>query len=324
MRDLVERFRAAEVGALARTITLVERDSPDAAAVLAELRATAGPQPRRVGLTGAPGAGKSSLIGAMIGAARRGDLSVAVLAVDPSSPFSGGALLGDRLRMEEHLLDPGVFVRSMGARGRLGGLSPGAAEAAWLLGAYGFDGVIVETVGTGQSELDLPSLVDTTIVVLTPNSGDSVQLEKAGILEVADIYVVNKADLPGADRLVHDLHTMLGLGPRRSWRPRVVATVAAPPDASVDELWTAVAAHRAYLDTHPDGRAVDARRMRETAADLVAARARAWALAECERDGSIDDADGRRSPHLIADRLLALAAGGRFARTDPVHHPRGE
>lgn len=338
MSDLVERFTSADVSALARTISLVERNAAGVADMLAELRSAAGPQPRRVGLTGAPGAGKSSLIGAMIGAARRRDLSVGVLAVDPSSPFSGGALLGDRLRMEEFLLDPRVYVRSMGARGQLGGLSPSAAEVAWLLGAYGFDEVLVETVGTGQSELDLPSLVDTTIVVLNPNSGDSIQLEKAGILEVADIYVVNKADLPGADGLVRDLRMMLTLGPRRSWRPKVVATVANPPDESIEKLWTAVGEHRAYLETDPDGRAVDARKLRETAAGLVAARARAWALAECDRDESINDTGGQRSPHLVADRLLALAANGRLAaeaggircgtgaipRTDPTRHPMGE
>jgi LAO/AO transport system kinase len=313
MNELAERFAAGDVRALARTISLVERDDPAAAAVLAALRSVAGTQPRRVGLTGAPGAGKSSLVSALIGAARRDGRSVAVLAVDPSSPFSGGALLGDRLRMDDHLLDPHVFVRSMGARGRLGGLSPSAAEVAWLLGAFGFDEVIVETVGTGQSELDLPSLVDTTVVVLTPNSGDSIQLEKAGVIEIADVFAVNKADLPGAQRLVRDLHVMLGLGARKAWRPPVVGTIARPPDDSVDALWRAVTEHRAYLDTDPAGREQDTRKLIETAADLVAARARAWALAECARDPMVGAVAG--GPHVVADRLLALAADGLPSRS---------
>lgn len=309
MSDLARRFAAGDVRALARTISLVERADPAAADVLAELRSVTGGQPRRLGLTGAPGAGKSSLVNALIGAARRQGRSVAVLAVDPSSPFSGGALLGDRLRMDDHLLDPHVFVRSMGARGRLGGLSPSAVEVAWLLGAFGFDEVIVETVGTGQSELDLPSLVDTTVVVLTPNSGDSIQMAKAGILEIADVFAVNKADLPGAQRLMRELHMMLDLGTRGSWRPPVVDTVASPPDDSVAALWQAVADHRAYLDTDPAGRELDARRLVETAADLVAARARAWALAECVRNPAVDVA-AAGVPHVVADRLLALAADG--------------
>ncbi|HEY0448251.1 methylmalonyl Co-A mutase-associated GTPase MeaB [Actinophytocola sp.] len=322
MSELVERFQAGDVRALARAISLVERADPDAATLLADLRAVAGPQPPRVGVTGAPGAGKSTLLGAMIRVARRDKRSVAVLAVDPSSPFSGGALLGDRLRMDEHLLDPGVYVRSMGARGQLGGLAPGAAEAAWLLGAHGFAEVLVETVGTGQSELDLPSLVDTTVLVLNPNAGDAIQLEKAGVLEVADVYVVNKTDLPGADRLVRDLHTMLGLGTCGSWVPRVVATVANRPDGSVEQVWDAVREHRAFLADHPEGRALAAGKVRESAAALVAARARAWALAACERDGSLTAVDGRRSPHVIADRLLELA-GCRAGEHTSNHHVRG-
>lgn len=248
MAGLVERFAAGDVRALARAISLVERDDPDAGTVLAGLRAVTGGQPRRVGFTGAPGSGKSTLLGAVIRDLRRAGRSVAVLAVDPSSPFSGGALLGDRLRMDEHLLDPHVFIRSMSARGRLGGLAPSAAAAAWLLGAHGYDEVLVETVGTGQSELDLPALVDTTVLVLNPNAGDAIQLEKAGVIEIADVFVVNKADLPGAKRLVRDLHRMLDLGVRGTWRPKVVATVATEPNGTVEELLAAVAEHRTFLD----------------------------------------------------------------------------
>ncbi len=310
MSDLAARFAAGDVRGLARTISLVEHDDPRTGDVLAELRATAGPQPRRVGLTGAPGAGKSTLLDLMIRTARTQHRSVAVLAVDPTSPFSGGALLGDRLRMDTHLLDPGVFIRSMGARGRLGGLSPHAAEVAWLLGAFGFDEIILETVGTGQSELEVCELAETTVVVLTPAAGDSIQLDKAGIIEIADIYVVNKADLPGASQLIRDIRKMLHLDSAASWCPPVLTTVATQPDASADELWAAITAHRDYLMAHPEGHARDARRMRESVADLVAARARSWAMRQCEQDNVATELRQHRMPHVIADRLLTQSTEG--------------
>ncbi|HEY4280948.1 MAG TPA: methylmalonyl Co-A mutase-associated GTPase MeaB [Conexibacter sp.] len=256
--DLATRFADGEPRALAQAITLVEREDPRAAELLAGLRereqereragdAEPRPRPLSIGLTGAPGAGKSTLADALVRVARHAGRTVGVLAVDPSSPFSGGALLGDRLRMDAHLLDPGVFVRSMGTRGQLGGLSPAASDVAWLLGAFGFDEVVVETVGTGQSELEVPRLVDTTIVVLTPGMGDDVQLEKAGIMEIADVFVVNKADRPGADRLVRELRTALNLGTRSAWRPPIVATTAIEPDEAIDAVWQAVADHRDHL-----------------------------------------------------------------------------
>ncbi|WP_433598273.1 methylmalonyl Co-A mutase-associated GTPase MeaB [Nocardia sp. CA-135953] len=314
MSDLVQRFVAGDPRALARAISLIERQSPEASEVLAALRSVTRPQPRRVGLTGAPGAGKSTLLAAMISSMRKQDRTVGVLAVDPSSPFSGGALLGDRLRMHQHTLDPGVFIRSMGARGQLGGLAPGAAEVAWAMGAHGFDEIMIETVGTGQSELDLSSLADTTVLVLNPNSGDDIQLEKAGIHEVADIYVVNKADLPGAQRLVRDLHKMLHLGTRTVWQPKVVPTVANADDGSVDKLWDAVAEHRAFLDRDPEGRKVDARKLRQAAAELVAARVHAWALTEYDRDPAYTELAARGAPHVAAERLLAQY-GSSDART---------
>ena len=215
--------------ALAQAITVVERGGADAPELLARLRDAAGDPPPAVGFTGAPGVGKSTLVDAMIHAARARGATVGVIAVDPSSPYSGGAVLGDRLRMDAHLLDPGVYVRSMAARGHLGGLSSTAGEVVWLLGAFGLDEVLVETVGTGQSEHEVPSIVDTTVLVLTPGMGDGVQLEKAGIMEVADVFAVNKADLPGAPTVVRELRTMLNMGPRQAWRPPIVSTVANRP-----------------------------------------------------------------------------------------------
>jgi LAO/AO transport system kinase len=312
--DLVDRIAARDLRALARTISLIERDDASIEEILAALRDHAGPQPRRVGVTGAPGTGKSTLLSAMIGAARKRDRSVGVLAVDPTSPFSGGALLGDRLRMDDFLLDPDVYIRSAGARGQLGGLTAKAADVVWIMGEYGFDEVFVETVGAGQSEVDLPLLVDTTVVVLNPNAGDSIQLEKAGIIEVADIFVVNKADLPGANELIRDLSTMLDIGSTRSWRPPVVATTAVARDESIEALWGAIDGHRSYLDHHPDGQTRDLAHVQESAAALVALRARAWALSECRRDSRISFGE-ERSPHVVADRLLsALGALGELAK----------
>lgn len=306
--DIAQRFAARQIRALAQAITLIERQDPRAARLLRRLRdLTPSPAPS-VGFTGAPGAGKSSLVDALIRVARAANRTVGVLAIDSSSPYSGGAILGDRLRMDAHILDPGVYVRSMGARGHLGGLSSTAAEAVWLLGAFGFDEVIVETVGTGQSEHEVSSLVDTTVVVLTPGMGDSVQTEKAGIMEIADVYAVNKADLPGAAGLARDVRTMLNMspkqGPRAGWRPPIVLTVANPPDGSAGELREAIDAHRVHLAQTADGRAFARDRLRERTAATIGEHARAWALGQLA-DGPVADALlAEEVPSLIAQRML--------------------
>ena len=207
---LLEDFRAGKRPALARAISIVENDRPGARALLQALHARLG-RARRIGITGPPGAGKSTLVSALITALRaRGD-TVGVVAVDPSSPFTGGALLGDRIRMGEATLDPGVFIRSMASRGSLGGLALATKEVADVLDAFGFDHVLVETVGVGQSELDIAGAADTTIVVLVPESGDSIQAMKAGLMEIADLFVINKADRPGAERLAREVEMMLHL-----------------------------------------------------------------------------------------------------------------
>ncbi len=306
--ELAERFARGDVRALAQAITVVERGGADAPDLLARLRDAAGDAPPSVGFTGAPGVGKSTLVDAMIRAARGRGATVGVLAVDPSSPYSGGAVLGDRLRMDAHLLDSGVFVRSMAARGHLGGLSSTAGEVVWLLGAFGLDEVLVETVGTGQSEHEVPSIVDTTVLVLTPGMGDGVQLEKAGIMEVADVFAVNKADLPGAPTVVRELRTMLNMGPRQAWRPPIVSTIANRPDPSPGALWEALEAHRAHLAGTDAGLESTAARLKDRTAAIVAEHARSAARARLDEDevltaGLLRD----RLPRLAAEQLLSGA-----------------
>ena len=229
--------------------------------------------PGVVGFTGAPGTGKSTLVDGVVALLRKKGSSVAVLATDPNSPFTGGAILGDRIRMQRHALDSKVFIRSMGARGHLGGLSLATRGAIRLLGAFGFDEVILETVGVGQSELEVAAVADTTVVVLTPNLGDGVQMIKAGILEIADIFVVNKADLDGHVRVVTELRSMLSLAPKGAWKPPILATVAAKQEG-IEELWQAVLAHRAHLES--SGRALELaqQRLKDETAEVGAEIAR--------------------------------------------------
>ena len=247
---LLKRARADDRVALARLLSYVERGGATARAV-AHLAYRSG-VPYTVGLTGAPGAGKSTLTDSLISEVRGGwpdaeaVAQVAVLAVDPTSPFSGGAILGDRVRMSQHALDPTVFIRSMATRGHLGGLSLAVPDAIRLLGAAGLRVVIVETVGVGQMEVDIASAADTTVVVVTPGWGDSMQASKAGLLEVADVFVINKADRPGVREARRDLEQMLDLARPGAWRPDIVETTATAREG-VDELWRAVALHREHL-----------------------------------------------------------------------------
>jgi LAO/AO transport system kinase len=258
---LLELARSDDRVALARLLSYVERGG-DTATDVAEL-AYRSDIPYTVGLTGAPGAGKSTLTDGLITAVRGGWPSVgessssssspddavpqvAVLAVDPTSPFSGGAILGDRVRMSQHALDPTVFIRSMATRGHLGGLSLAVPDAVRLLGAAGMKVVIVETVGVGQMEVEIASAADTTVVVVTPGWGDSMQANKAGLLEVADVFVINKADRPGVREARRDLEQMLDLARPGAWRPEIIDTTATAAEG-VDDLWGAVARHRAHL-----------------------------------------------------------------------------
>jgi LAO/AO transport system kinase len=278
--DLAERFRSGDVRALARAISLVEKRDPSVRALQEALKDRS--QSYVVGFTGAPGTGKSTLVDALVTLLRSLDRSVAVIATDPNSPFSGGAILGDRIRMQRHALDPKVFIRSMGARGHLGGLSLAARETIRLLGAFGFDPVILETVGVGQSELEVAAVADTTIVVLTPNLGDGVQMIKAGILEIADIFVVNKADLEGSHRAVTELRGMLSLskptpalraGAPKEWKPPIIATSAARQEG-IDKLWEAVIAHRRHLESSGRDRELARQRLEDETAEVAADIAR--------------------------------------------------
>jgi LAO/AO transport system kinase len=248
---LVEQAREGRPRAVARLISLVEGASPQLREVMAALAPLTGGA-YVVGLTGSPGVGKSTSTSALVTAYRKAGRRVGVLAVDPSSPFSGGALLGDRVRMSEHASDPGVYIRSMATRGHLGGLAWAAPQAIRVLDAAGCDVILVETVGVGQSEVEIAAQADTSVVLLAPGMGDGIQAAKAGILEIGDVYVVNKADRDGADATARELNHMLGLGESRSsgdWRPPIVKTVAARSEG-IDELVDALDKHRAWMDEH--------------------------------------------------------------------------
>ena len=240
--ELLSAARDGDRAALARMLSLVERGGQGAREVARVVFPEAG-RAHTVGITGAPGAGKSSLTSALCGAIRDGGERVAVLAIDPSSPFSGGAILGDRVRMGDHTLDDGVYIRSMATRGHLGGLSLATPEAVRVLDAAGYGWVIVETVGVGQVEVEVAGAADTTVVVVNPGWGDAVQANKAGLMEIADVFVINKADRPGAGDTRRDQENMLALGAHREHRPEVVETVATT-GAGVAELWDAIRAHR--------------------------------------------------------------------------------
>jgi LAO/AO transport system kinase len=318
-RDLAAEFQSGNVRGLARAITLVEQRDPSVRHLLESL-ADRGDRPAVAGFTGAPGTGKSTLVDAVVRLLRGRDHRVAVLAVDPNSPYSGGAILGDRIRMQRHALDPGVYIRSMGARGHLGGLSVATREAIRLLGAFGFTWVVLETVGVGQSELEVAAIADTTVVVLMPGLGDGVQMIKAGITEIADVFVVNKADLPGADRTVQEIRTMLHLGPKAAWRPPIVTTVATTGEGA-EEVLDAVALHREHLEASGEGRQRAEARLKDEVADLVGEWARAEARHLLDSEPGLAGALLRdRMPYAAAEEILTRQVGRlvpEAARTDP-------
>ena len=243
---LGERLLAGDKRALARAISLVENDDRRGWELVREVYPRTG-RAAVVGFTGPPGVGKSTLVGALVKHARARDRDVAVLSIDPSSPFTHGALLGDRIRLSDHFLDPGVFIRSMASRGSLGGLSEATLQAALLMDAAGKDDVFLETVGVGQAEVDIIDHADTVVLVLMPGSGDSIQALKAGIMEIPDVIVVNKADHPLTDTMIREIRGVLSLGPRQSWRVPIVRTEAVAGEG-VEELAEKITAHRAHIE----------------------------------------------------------------------------
>jgi len=304
--ELAERVLAGDRRAVARAISLVEDGSKDLPALSAALYPKTG-RAHTVGLTGSPGVGKSSLAAMLVQAARARDRTVAVLAIDPTSPFTGGALLGDRLRMQAHATDPGVFIRSMATRGHLGGMALAAPEALRILDASGKDLIVVETVGVGQAEVEVATATDTTLVVVSPGWGDAVQVSKAGILEIADVFVVNKADKEGADDAARDLRNMLRMGPKLAWQPPIVMT-STVDGSGVDELMDAIESHRTHQQESGQLEEKRTRRVLEEVKGMVAERLRARVseLLAQEADGGVAaDLAGRMiDPYRAADILL--------------------
>lgn len=305
----IEHARAGDTRALARLISLVENGSPQLREVMKALAPLTG-HARAVGLTGAPGVGKSTITGALVAAYRERGLRVGVLAVDPTSPFSGGALLGDRVRMQDHATDRGVFIRSMASRGRLGGLSAATPQALRVLDAAGFDLVLVETVGVGQAEVEIASLADSTLVIVAPGMGDSIQAAKAGILEIGDLFVVNKADKPGAQEAVRDLRTMIAMsrhGPG-DWKPPIVTTAASSGEGIAD-LTARLDAHWSWLDGSGERDRRRQARAREeiSAIALTELRQRIGALPGDARLDALAGrvAAGELDPYAAADELVA-------------------
>jgi LAO/AO transport system kinase len=298
--NLADRVHAGDARALARVISMVENGDSRVRSVLKELRPVPGGA-RVIGLTGAPGAGKSTVTSALVRAFRARDLRTAVLAVDPTSPFSGGALLGDRIRMQDHATDPGVFIRSMGSRGQLGGLAAATPQAVRVLAAAGYPLILVETVGVGQAEVEIASAADTTVVLVVPGMGDSIQAAKAGILEVADVLVVNKADRPDTQAAVRDLRSMVALA-TADWKPPIVTTVATSGEG-IDELVRQLDRHWSWLESSGERERRRLARARDEVTALVFGVIRDRLDVP---DGlAARVADGRLDPYEAADELLA-------------------
>jgi len=338
LSSLLDRFREGKTTALARAISVVEDEREGFQDFLHNVL-TEGPRARRVGFTGPPGAGKSSLVATVAGTFRKADERCAVTAVDPTSPYSGGALLGDRIRMNELATDPGMFIRSMATRGSLGGLATTTKEVIDLMDAFGFENVLIETVGVGQTELDITAAADTVVVILVPESGDGIQAMKAGLMEIADIFVVNKADRPGADRLVKEIRQAIHLRTGRAlrdipahhgvdlgrvmkkertedalpveeegWQIPVLSTIAQNGEG-VPDLLEAIAAHRTWMESSGELEVRRRARARDRVRDVVDRDLRrvAWSspeVADCLEAGLDGIERGRETPYSVAAGIL--------------------
>jgi LAO/AO transport system kinase len=305
--ELAEPLLAGDKRALARAISLVEDDDPEGWALVREIYPQTG-KAAIIGFTGPPGVGKSTLIGRLVAHARSHDRDVAVLSIDPSSPFTQGALLGDRIRLTEHFLDPGVFIRSMASRGSLGGLSEATLQAALLMDASGKDEVYLETVGVGQAEVDIIDHADTVVLALMPGSGDSIQALKAGVMEIPDVIVVNKADHPLTDTMVREIRGVLSLGPKTSWRVPIVRTQAATGEG-VEELAERIAEHREHIEAEGTLEERRRRNLRNEVMELATVRLRRRLEQSVRGDESLqqllDEVVARRlDPASAAQQLL--------------------
>jgi LAO/AO transport system kinase len=303
---LVEAALNGDRRSIAKVLSLVEAGGDGARTAISLLHPRTG-NAWSIGITGAPGAGKSTLTDQLVLQLRATGGEVGVLAVDPTSPFSGGAILGDRVRMQSHTEDPGVFIRSMATRGHLGGLSLATPQAVRVLDAVGKVWIVIETVGVGQVEVEIAGHADTTVVVVNPGWGDAVQAAKAGLMEIADIFVVNKSDRPGTDQTVSDLQGMLELSGHRAWQPPIVRTVATD-GTGIEELFDAIVKHKAHLESSGEGAARREARLREELRALVAARTAERAAAMCagpEFDQIVAEVANRtRDPYAAADALM--------------------
>ena len=307
----LDKARAGDFRAVARLISLVEDESPQVRSVIKDLLPDTG-RARIIGLTGSPGVGKSTVTGALLSAFRAQGHRIAVLAVDPSSPFTGGALLGDRIRMQEHATDGQVFIRSMASRGHLGGLAASTPQAIRVLDAAGFDLILIETVGVGQAEVAVASLADSVVVLLAPGMGDAIQAAKAGILEVADLFVVNKADKPDTQQVVRDLRNMIALAGReqdgaqgaKGWKPPIVTTVAVKGEG-IDELVSRLDQHWAWLNSSGELKSRRQARAREELTALAFAALRGRLAASRLDELASQVADGTLDPFAAADELLS-------------------
>jgi LAO/AO transport system kinase len=303
-QSLAERLIAGDKRALARAITLIENDDPQGWELVREVFPRTG-RARIVGLTGPPGVGKSTLIGALTAEMRKAEREVAVLSIDPSSPFTRGALLGDRIRLSDHFLDAGVFIRSMASRGALGGLSEATLQAALLMDASGKDDVFIETVGVGQAEIDIVDHGDTIVLVLMPGSGDSIQALKAGVMEIPDIIVVNKSDHPMTDTMIREIRGVLSLGPSTSWRVPIVKTEAAKGEG-VPELAEKISEHRDHIEAEGTLDERRARNLRNEVLELAASRMRRRL-----EDAVADDASVRELLDRVVKRDLDPASAAK-------------
>jgi LAO/AO transport system kinase len=304
--SLAERLLAGDKRALAQAITLIENDDPAGWELVREVYPRTG-RARIVGLTGPPGVGKSTLISALTGLMRKDDRDVAVLSIDPSSAFTKGALLGDRIRLSEHFLDAGVFIRSMASRGALGGLSEATLQAALLMDASGKDDVFIETVGVGQAEIDIVDHGDTVVLVLMPGSGDSIQALKAGVMEIPDVICVNKADHPMTDTMVREIRGVLSLGPSGSWKVPIVRTEAAKAEG-VAELVERIDQHRAHIESEGTLEKRRARNLRNEVLELAASRMRR----QLERTVADDDAVSELLDRVVRRELDPASAASEI------------